>query len=145
MRAAPVQRLSAVLAALLIAATACSSSKPAGSAGTTTPLPSARPSSTATVKITSPPNGGSVNGPKVHVQVVLTGGRIVPVVSKNIKPDEGHIHVKLDGATLTFNAGLEYDIPEVKPGNHQLEVEFVASDHAPFDPRVFSGITFTVK
>jgi hypothetical protein len=33
----------------------------------------------------------------------------------------------------------------VAPGQHTLRVEFVASDHLPFDPRVISEVVFEVK
>ena len=44
-----------------------------------------------------------------------------------------------------MNYGLEQDIPVLK-GTLVLRAEFVAADHAPFNPRVQSGETvFTVK
>ena len=33
----------------------------------------------------------------------------------------------------------------VQPGLHVLRVEFVASDHLPFDPRVIAQVAFEVK
>ena len=40
--------------------------------------------------------------------------------------------------------GLRQTIPDVAPGRHRLTVEFVASDHAPFDPRVVEVVAFEV-
>ena len=44
-----------------------------------------------------------------------------------------------------MNYGLTQTIPDVPPGQHTLRVEFVASDHLPFNPRVFTGVVFVVK
>jgi hypothetical protein len=41
--------------------------------------------------------------------------------------------------------GLHEPIRKVAPGTHLLRVEFVASDHLPWDPRVFDNVTFEVK
>jgi hypothetical protein len=44
-----------------------------------------------------------------------------------------------------MNYGLEQDLP-VQPGTIVLKAEFVAADHAPFNPRVWSPeVIFTVK
>ena len=40
---------------------------------------------------------------------------------------------------------LQQDVP-VHPGTYQLKAEFVASDHVPFNPRVWSQqVVFTVR
>ncbi len=44
-----------------------------------------------------------------------------------------------------MNYGLEQDLP-VTTGTWVLKAEFVAADHAPFNPRVWSTeVFFTVK
>ena len=40
---------------------------------------------------------------------------------------------------------LEQLIANLTPGQHLLKVEFVATDHAPFDPRVIVAVAFEVK
>jgi hypothetical protein len=60
-------------------------------------------------------------------------------------PDEGHLHVLLDDTLISMTQGTEQTIPNVTPGPHRIQVEFVASDHAPFDPRVVSVVAFEVK
>jgi hypothetical protein len=35
------------------------------------------------------------------------------------------------------------DLRTLDPGEHLLEAEFVAADHAPFSPRVLAKSTFT--
>jgi hypothetical protein len=81
----------------------------------------------------------------VTVRLQLTGGRITNQVSTNLQPSVGHIHLKLDGRTITLLGSLEEVIPGVTPGQHVLEAEFVAADHGPFDPRVISTATFTMS
>jgi hypothetical protein len=44
-----------------------------------------------------------------------------------------------------MTSGLEQTLPDLAPGTHVLRVEFVASDHAPFDPRVVTQAVFEVK
>jgi len=44
-----------------------------------------------------------------------------------------------------MNYALEQDFPVV-PGTYVLKAEFVAADHAPFNPRVWSAeVFFTVR
>jgi hypothetical protein len=44
-----------------------------------------------------------------------------------------------------MNYGLNERLPTLGPGQHLVQVEFVAADHAPFDPRVLTQAAFTVK
>jgi hypothetical protein len=44
-----------------------------------------------------------------------------------------------------MNYGLNERLPTLTPGQHLVQVEFVAADHAPFDPRVLTQAAFTVK
>ncbi len=81
----------------------------------------------------------------VHVVVDLEGATIVQQASTDIRPDEGHLHLLLDGELLSMTAALELDIPDVELGDHLLQVEFVAADHAPFDPRVVTVASFEVE
>src|SRR5205823_155899 len=122
----------AAAVAVALAASACSKS-----GGATTPTSSARPSSTARIEILAPTNGQVVHGSSVTVRVALTGARIVPATTKHIVPDQGHLHVFLDNQIVGMNFQLTDEVSNVKPGMHVLRVEFVASDHLPFDPRVF--------
>ncbi len=104
-----------------------------------------RPASTAELKILKPKTGAVVHGTTVDLRVDLEGARIVPATTANIKPDEGHLHVILDDQLISMTEGLEQTIPDLTPGLHRINVEFVASDHAPFDPRVVAVVEFEVK
>lgn len=112
------------------------------------PTPSAaRPRSTGTITILQPASGALVKGPTMKVKVSVTGARVLLAseVSRDIKPDTGHVHLALDGKTVTLLAGLEYEIKDLTPGSHILQAEFAAADHGPFNPRVLATATFTVQ
>jgi hypothetical protein len=103
-----------------------------------------RPSSPATVEIVQPAQGATVTGESAHVVLRLTGGIIVPETTTELHPDRGHLHLYVNNQLVSMNYGLEQDIP-VQPGTLVLRAEFVAADHFPFSPRVYSDdIVFTV-
>ncbi|HYZ92326.1 MAG TPA: hypothetical protein VFA34_08025 [Actinomycetota bacterium] len=125
-----------VLAIALVAGFAsCSSNEPQAS----------RPSSSATVEIIEPQPNAVVSGDTIDIRVKLTGGRVVKEVSRNLNETEGHLHVSVDGAILSQTYGLSQEIDAPKPGKHLLQVEFVAKDHGPFEPRVLTSSPFEVK
>jgi len=103
-----------------------------------------RPSSPAELSIVSPKVGEVVKGSTVDLRVKLQGAKLVPVTTTDIVPDEGHLHVILDDTLISMTQGLEQSIPDVPPGDHRITVEFVAGDHAPFDPRVVTVVAFEV-
>ncbi|MDE3101321.1 MAG: hypothetical protein KGJ98_03715 [Chloroflexota bacterium] len=102
-----------------------------------------RPSSPARLTIVSPANGSTVHGATVAVHLDLSGARIVDATTTNITPTEGHIHVYLDNEIVSMNYSLNATLSKVAPGQHVLRAEFVAADHAPFDPRVIVNSVFT--
>jgi hypothetical protein len=143
-RTAPSRRaIAAVLTLAVAGGVACSSDPPSASPSSRPPAAS-RPSSTAKLAIVSPRNGETLPGPAVPLKVSLEGAAITAATSTNLRPDEGHLHVILDDRLVSMTSGLRENIPDVKPGPHLLRVEFVASDHAPFDPRVIQQVAFEV-
>jgi hypothetical protein len=106
---------------------------------------SGRPTSTARIRILQPEPGAVVAADEVVVEVGLTGASLVEEATTDIQPDEGHIHIKVDGETITLLGGLTEEVPGLQPGTHLLEVEFAAGDHGPFDPPVVRSVTFTVE
>jgi len=69
----------------------------------------------------------------------------VPATTTNVRPDQGHVHLYVDNNLVSMNYGLEQDIA-VHPGTYVVKAEFVAADHVPFSPRVWSPeVFFTVK
>ena len=136
-------KMSILTLGLALALTACSGGY--SPASTVTATASQRPSSTAELTIVSPTNGEVVKGPDVVVKVDLTGAKIVQATSTDLQPDEGHIHVSLDGQLVTMTSGTETTIPDVAPGHHVVQVDFVANDHGPFFPNVVAVTSFEVK
>ena len=141
--------LVATLAALLVAS--CSPGSPATSApaGSDAPyvsyVPSGRPSTTAKVSIVSPTPDQVISGSTVHVVVAVTGATIVDDTNEDLRPDQGHVHVYLDNTLWYMQYSLTKDIP-VHSGTYTIKAEFVANDHAPFNPRDWSTqVFFTVK
>lgn len=103
-----------------------------------------RPPSSAAVAVVEPLPGTVVAGSKVRVRIRLTGGRIILQTTTQLRPDEGHVHLSVDGTIVSMTYGLEQEV--VLPlGRHLLEAEFVAGDHLPFNPRVIATTTVTVK
>ncbi len=133
---------SALIAFALLAAGCGSGSSPPNTPSSPS---SSRPSSAAKLSILSPKNGSVVKGSTVHLELSLEGAHIVKQTSTDLSPDKGHVHVLLDGSLISMNYRLGDDIPDVPPGPHRIEVEFVATDHAPFDPRVTAAASFQVK
>jgi hypothetical protein len=129
---------------LAVVLSECSSGTSASSGPTTGPG-SPRPSSPATVQIVTPTNGEVIHGSTVPVKVKLTGATIVQATSTRIVPTQGHLHLYLDDQIESMNFTTSATIPDVTPGLHALKVEFVASDHLPFDPRVIAQVAFEVK
>lgn len=108
------------------------------------PPAQARPRSTATLVFVAPAPGAVISGTTLRVRLRLAGAEIVPQTSTNLSPDKGHIHLILDGQVVSMAYGVEQDVP-VTPGPHILQAEFVATDHFPFNPRIISTVTFTVR
>ena len=136
----------ALIVATAFVLAACGGSDDGGSGATGATAPSSdRPSSTAKLAIVLPKVGEVVHGSNVDLRVKLQDAKLVPATTTHIVPDEGHLHVILDDTLISMTQGLEQTIPDVAPGEHRIMVEFVASDHAPFDPRVVSVVAFEVK
>jgi hypothetical protein len=103
-----------------------------------------RPRSTAHLQIVDPRDGAVVTGPTVRVVLRLDGGHLVAATSTKLAPDQGHVHVLLDGRIVSSVAALTTALHDVPPGRHVLVAEYVALDHGPFSPPVRSGVTVTV-
>jgi hypothetical protein len=106
-----------------------------------------RPASTASLSFAEPTVGERVEGDEVEVVLDLEGGRIVEGASTDLTPDTGHVHLLLDGRLVSMTYGLVQvvDLRDVSPGSHTLQAEFVAADHAPFDPRVTAAVRFETE
>jgi hypothetical protein len=138
----------AVAALAFAVATGACGNGGASSPTTSSPTPTVsadRPASTAKLSILTPKNGQVIHGSTVDMKVSLKDATIVPATSANIVPDEGHLHVILDDQLISMTGETSQLLSNLTPGQHLLKVEFVASDHAPFDPRVIAAVAFEVQ
>ena len=134
-----MKRIAVLATVVLIGITGCGSDKKASA-----PSGPERPTTQARIQIVAPtPN--QETGPDVTVQVKLIGAKEVPQVTGPIKPDEGHIHVSLDGVVVAMAYGDSQTLKGLTPGQHSVQVDFVAVDHVPFKNRVTAAVLFTVK
>jgi hypothetical protein len=134
--------LMAVVVAVPLSAAGCSDDAARDPAPAPTPAVVPRPQSTAELGILTPSSGDVVDPGAVPLRISLEGAQLVEGASTDIEPDEGHLHVLLDGELVDMTSGLRGRLPDVEPGRHVLRVEFVAADHAPFDPRVVADVVF---
>jgi hypothetical protein len=142
----PLAALAPPLAVALLLLAACSGSGGAagGSAAPATTALGPRPASTAKLTILSPHNGQTIHTETPEVRLGLAGAKIVTQTSTHIRPDQGHVHLLVDGKLVAMNYGLDERLPKLDPGQHLVQVEFVAADHAPFEPRVLAQAAFIV-
>ena len=133
----------AVLLAAALGLAACSGGGGSAQPAATTAA-AARPSSPAKLTIETPRNGQTVHQDRPEVRLELGGAKIVNQTTTHIQGNEGHIHLLVDGKLVNMNYGLSQRLPELPPGQHVLQVEFVAADHAPFEPRVLTQAAFQV-
>jgi len=149
MRDGTGRRMAVTAIVVLLAACSSGGGSPqsdGGATGSTTPSVSAdRPASTAKLTIITPTNGEVVHGTTVQMKVRLKDATIVPATTADIVPDEGHLHVILDDQLISMTGETTQLLSNLTPGQHLLKVEFVASDHAPFDPRVIAAVAFEVQ
>src|SRR6266508_2314098 len=128
---ARMRRRVAVAGLALAAVLAGCSSGQSGSAGQASTPPSTaaaeRPSSPAKLVIEAPRNGQVVKGAGVQLRLGLQNAKVVAATTTNIRPDQGHVHVMLDGRLVSMNYGLSEALPKLTPGTHVLQVEFVAA------------------
>jgi hypothetical protein len=106
-----------------------------------------RPASTAALAFTAPAEGQLVDGDELEVVLDLRGGRLVEGTSSELSPGTGHVHLTLDGRLVSMTFGLVQvvDLRDVGAGSHTLQAEYVAADHAPFDPRVTAVVRFETE
>jgi hypothetical protein len=133
-----------VVGSVLLAA--CTTGGDAATSTSATPAPlGPRPASPAVLRIVSPENGATVPATGSELVVSLSKATLTAVTSRTISPDEGHLHVSVDGTLISMTSGLRQTLPHLDPGRHLIQVEFVAADHLPFDPRVLTRAEFEVR
>jgi hypothetical protein len=126
--------------AVAVTATGCGGGKPSSSS------PGSRPRTDARIQIVQPsPN--QKTGPDVTLVVNLIGAKVVQPSKGTLRPDEGHIHVSLDGKLVSMAYTTTQDLHGLTPGSHTIQAEFVAIDHLPFNQatRPLAFVQFTVQ
>jgi hypothetical protein len=105
--------------------------------------PAARPTTAARLQIVEPtPN--QTTGPDLTLRLDLIGATVVAPSQGTLRPDQGHIHVSLDGQLVSMAYGTTQELHGLAPGPHSVQAEFVAIDHAPFADRVVAAVLFRV-
>jgi hypothetical protein len=137
-------RTAVLLAVAALAVAACSSGNGGAAEPAATTAVASRPSSPAKLTIQTPRNGQTVRQDRPEVRLKLVGAKIVNQTTTRIQGDEGHVHLLVDGKLVNMNYGLSERLPQLTPGQHVLQVEFVAADHAPFEPRILTQAAFQV-
>ncbi len=98
------------------------------------PIPG--PITSPTVSITSPSNGGTIQGSTVTVTVASTGFSV---------PAQGHYHVYLDSTLLmAFDQASTVTFTNVAPGTHTITAYLANPDHSLVSPAVSQIITINV-
>lgn len=100
------------------------------------------------VVILSPGEGETLPaGEPVQLDLRLPGGELVED-NQTGDPNAGHLHLMVDGATLPLMpSNLTPTIPGryMTSGEHEITVEFVAANHARFDPPILSTVTVNAE
>lgn len=103
-----------------------------------------RPSTAARIQIVHP-SANEETGSTVTVEIKLVGGEVVPQSTGVLTGDKGHIHVSLDGKVVAMAYTTTQQLPNLAPGTHTIQAEFVAIDHQPFRNRPIAAVIFSVK
>jgi hypothetical protein len=105
---------------------------------------SARPHTDAQLQIVTP-TANQVTGPTTDLQLSLQGAQVVSPTQLTNAPNQGHVHVSIDGKLISMTYGLSQPLTGLTPGPHTLQAEFVANDHQPFANRVIAAVLFKVQ
>jgi hypothetical protein len=82
-------------------------------------------------------------GKQVPLDVAVVGARLS---TSGTDKGGGHLHVLVDGAVTSMPPATSTPkIGPLKPGEHELTVEFVSYTHASFSPRVTDTIAITAE
>jgi hypothetical protein len=115
----------------------------------------------ATVGITEPADGSTVEAGSVKVSVVPENFNVVDKLGQPPVAGEGHVHYYIDvdeiptapgqpaitddASTYHAAATTTYEWPDVEAGEHKLGVQLVNNDHTPLEPAVTAEVTITVE
>jgi hypothetical protein len=96
-----------------------------------TPRPGAK------VAIVSPEDGSTVSsGQPVEIRVAVTGGSVARSPNDTSR---GHLHLYLDGVLQQMPYSTTAEVT-LKPGIHDITVEYVDPQHVSFDPPILATV-----
>lgn len=105
-------------------------------------------SSDVTVSIPSPADGAAVPADEdLMIEVEIANGTLVSG-STSTDPNEGHIHIYVDGQVVampTSESDTIVPATNLPPGEHEIIVEFTQANHTSFAPPVQAAITITAE
>lgn len=101
----------------------------------------------ATIRILTPEDGDTIYGTPLHVEVEVSGLRLVQPLDNpdEAEPGTGHVDVMLNGQDADMIGDETSDIPDVADGLYQLKVELSNADHTPIQPYAGDLIYITVE
>ena len=117
-----------ILAAVLLSVVLAACYSPPAAAPGSAPGPGA-----PSLSVVSPAEGASISGGEVKVSVNTENFTIKGGGGAN-KPNEGHVHMKVDGGAVSMAYGDSHSFSGVPAGKHTLEVELVNNDHSSLNP-----------
>ena len=96
------------------------------------------------IVILSPKTGTTV-GADVDVSFAVFNFAMVQPYGQKNAPNEGHVHVLIDGAYNQLVASVEtVHVTGLGGGSHTIALQLVNNDHTPISPAVSASITVTV-
>ncbi|MDE2046619.1 MAG: hypothetical protein KGJ69_15970 [Thermoplasmata archaeon] len=101
------------------------------------------------VNIWSPSTGSTVNGPVVTISFLVWDFTIVPPTGQPNAPNEGHLHLWVDGAFYAMiTAPQAIQVTGLATGTHTVKLLLVNNDHSPYlvngTAKAWATSTFTV-
>jgi Domain of unknown function (DUF4399)/Family of unknown function (DUF6130) len=97
------------------------------------------------VVILSPKTGATV-GPDFDVSFAVFNFAMVQPYGQSDAPNEGHIHVLVDGNYNQLVASVEtVHLTGLSGGSHTITLQLVNNDHTPISPAVSASISVTVS
>lgn len=101
-------------------------------------------STEAELTIVAPSDGDEVPaGEPFTIEVRVDGGTLTAEAESD-DPDAGHLHIFVDEELVGMPTS---DAPEIElePGEHEVVVEFTATDHSSYSPPVTDTIELTAR